>query len=61
MIDAGITGDLMPADQVDTAVSVIESWLDKNRLQAAGEAGRKRVLEKFSLEAWEHKMINYLE
>jgi hypothetical protein len=51
----------MPADQVDTAVSVIESWLDKNRLQAAGEAGRKRVLEKFSLEAWEHKMINYLE
>jgi glycosyltransferase involved in cell wall biosynthesis len=61
MIDAGITGDLMPADQVDTAVSVIESWLDKNRLQAAGEAGRKRVLENFSLEAWEHKMINYLE
>lgn len=61
MIDAGITGDLMPADQVDTAVSVIESWLDKNRLQLAGEAGRKRVLENFSLEAWEHKMINYLE
>ena len=61
MIEAGRTGDLMPPDQVDTAVAIIETWLDKNRLKIAGEAARKRVLEKFSLGAWEHKMINYLE
>ena len=61
MIEAGRTGDLMPPDQVDTAVAIIETWLDKNRLKIAGEAARKRVLEKFSLDAWEHKMINYLE
>lgn len=60
MIEAGVTGDRIPPDDAIKAADIICSWLDKTKLQKAGEAGRKRVLEKFSLAAWEQKMLNIL-
>ena len=60
MIESGVTGDLIPPDQADIAAAVINSWLDPNKLQQAGQAARKRVLEKFSWEAWEDKMIKFI-
>jgi glycosyltransferase involved in cell wall biosynthesis len=60
MIESGVTGDLIPPDRADIAADVINSWLDVNKLQQAGQAARKRVLEKFSWEAWEDKMIKFI-
>lgn len=60
MIEPGVTGDWMPPDDINRATTIISSWLDKSILQKAGEAGKKRVLEKFSLAVWEEKMLNLL-
>lgn len=61
MIESGITGDFMPHDNAAAAANKIAIWLNTDKLHAAGQAARKRVLEKFSLEAWEHTLINSIE
>lgn len=61
MIESGITGDFMPHDNAAAAANKIANWLNTDKLHAAGQAARKRVLEKFSLEAWEHTLINSIE
>lgn len=61
MIESGITGDFMPHDNAVAAANKIANWLNTDKLHAAGQAARKRVLEKFSLEAWEHTLINSIE
>lgn len=61
MIESGITGDFMPADNAAEAANKIANWLDKEKLNTAGRAARQRVLEKFSKEAWENKLINTIE
>ncbi len=61
MIEAGITGDFMPAQNAEEAANRIANWLDKEKLNTAGLAARQRVLEKFSREAWENKLIKIIE
>lgn len=61
MIESGITGDFMPHDNAAAAANKIANWLNTDKLHAAGQAARKRVLEKFSLEAWEHTLLNSIE
>jgi glycosyltransferase involved in cell wall biosynthesis len=61
MIESGITGDFMPADNAEEAANKIANWLNKEKLNTAGLASRQRVLEKFSQEAWENKLIKIIE
>jgi glycosyltransferase involved in cell wall biosynthesis len=61
MIESGITGDFMPADNAEEAANKIANWLNKEKLNTAGLAARQRVLEKFSQEAWENKLIKIIE
>jgi glycosyltransferase involved in cell wall biosynthesis len=61
MIEAGITGDFMPAQNAEEAANKIANWLDKEKLNTAGMAARQRALEKFSKEAWENKLIKIIE
>jgi glycosyltransferase involved in cell wall biosynthesis len=61
MIESGITGDFMPADNAEEAANKIANWLNKEKLNTAGRAARQRVLEKFSQEAWENKLIKIIE
>jgi glycosyltransferase involved in cell wall biosynthesis len=61
MIESGITGDFMPANNAEVAANKIANWLNKEKLNTAGRAARQRVLEKFSQEAWENKLIKIIE
>ena len=61
MIEAGITGDFMPAHNAEEAANRIANWLDKEKLNTAGLAARQRALENFSREAWENKLIKIIE
>jgi glycosyltransferase involved in cell wall biosynthesis len=61
MIEPGITGDLMPHDQAEAAANIVSNWLNKEKLHQAGKAARQRVLEKFSKESWENKLIKIIE
>jgi glycosyltransferase involved in cell wall biosynthesis len=51
----------MPADNAEEAANKIANWLNKEKLNTAGRAARQRVLEKFSQEAWENKLIKIIE
>lgn len=61
MIESGITGDFMPPNNAEVAANSIANWLNKEKLHKAGLEGRQRVLEKFSKEAWENKLIKIIE
>jgi glycosyltransferase involved in cell wall biosynthesis len=61
MIEPRITGDFMPPNNAEVAANSIANWLDKEKLHKAGLAARKRVLEKFSKEVWENKLIKIIE
>jgi glycosyltransferase involved in cell wall biosynthesis len=61
MIEAGITGDFMPHDRAEAAANIVSNWLNKEKLHQAGKAARQRVLEKFSKESWENKLIKIIE
>ena len=61
MIEAGITGDFMPAHNAEEAANKIANWLKKEKLNTAGLAARLGVLDKFSKEAWENKLIKIIE
>jgi glycosyltransferase involved in cell wall biosynthesis len=61
MIEPGITGDFMPPNNAEVAANSIANWLNKEKLNTAGLAARQRVLEKFSKEAWENKLIKIIE
>jgi len=60
-IEAGITGDFMPHDRAEAAANIVSNWLNKEKLHQAGKAARQRVLEKFSKESWENKLIKIIE
>jgi glycosyltransferase involved in cell wall biosynthesis len=61
MIESGITGDFMPHDRAEAAANIVSNWLNKEKLHQAGKAARQRVLEKFSKESWENKLIKIIE
>ena len=61
MIEPGITGDFMPHDRAEAAANIVSNWLNKEKLHQAGKAARQRVLEKFSKESWENKLIKIIE
>jgi glycosyltransferase involved in cell wall biosynthesis len=61
MIEPGITGDFIPPNNAEEAANKIANWLNKEKLNTAGRAARQRVLEKFSKEAWENKLIKIIE
>ena len=62
MINDQVTGLLIPIHDVEKASLVIEELIgNKERRIQMGEAGRKKVLTRYSLEAFENKMIKVLE
>jgi len=62
MIDEGVTGILIPVNDPCQASLLMEKLVfDKEKRKQMGEAGRKKVLEQYSLEAFENKMIKVLE
>ena len=62
MIDEHINGVLIPVNDAQKASSIIGKLVgDKAARRQMGEAARKKVLEQYSPEAFEKKMINVLE
>lgn len=62
MVDDGITGVHIPVNQPEAAAGIIGRLIkDPSLRMKMGEAGRKKVLTNYSLEAFEHKMIKVLE
>ena len=52
LVEAGVTGDLVPAgDTAALAASLLAAFDGPARLQAQGAAGRRRVEQRFSLDA----------
>jgi len=62
MIDDGMTGILIPVNDPEEA-SVLMSPLimDSEKRRQMGDAGRRKVLSNYSLEAFENKMIKVFE
>lgn len=62
MVDDTITGVWIPANDVQKASAMIGKLAaDKTARIRMGEAGRKKVLEQYSMEAFENKMLKVLE
>ncbi len=62
MVDENQTGVLIPVNDVQKATAIIAKLVGDKALRVQlGEAARKKVLEKYSPEAFENKMINVLE
>ncbi len=62
MVDDTITGSWIPVNDVSKAASVIGNLVGNKTLRIQmGEAARKKVLEQYSSEAFENKMLNVLE
>lgn len=62
MVDEGVTGVHIPVNQPEAAAEIIGRLIkDPSLRKKMGEAGRKKVLTNYSLEAFEHKMIKVLE
>jgi mannosyltransferase len=52
VVEDGVTGVLIPAGDADALAAALEPLMaDVAAARAMGERGRKRVLEKFSLDA----------
>lgn len=61
MISEGETGYLIPMGDVEKGIEVLEKLIQDAELrQRLGEAGRKRVLSQYSLEAFEEKIKTHL-
>lgn len=61
MVLEGETGFLIPIKHVKAGTAAISILLEDPSLRKTlGENGRKRVLEKFSLESFEQKIVNHL-
>lgn len=61
MVLEGETGFLIPVGNVEKGVHALEKLIQAPEIgQRFGEAGRKRVLSKFSLEAFEEKIKTHL-
>ncbi|WP_026952545.1 glycosyltransferase family 4 protein [Algoriphagus mannitolivorans] len=61
MVLEGETGFLIPIKNVKTGSAAISTLIEDPSLRnSMGEKGRKRVLEKFSLESFEQKVVNHL-
>jgi glycosyltransferase involved in cell wall biosynthesis len=62
MVDENGTGVLIPLNDVQKASLIIGKLISNKVLRIQmGEAARKKVLEEYSTEAFENKMINVLE
>ena len=62
MIDEDVTGILIPVNDAYQASLLMEKLVvDAEKRKQMGEAGRKKVLMQYSLEAFENKMIKILE
>ena len=62
MVDNNITGVWIPVNDVLKSASIIGKLVgDKNARTQMGEAARKKVLEQYSPEAYEIKLLNVLE
>ena len=62
MIDDGMTGILIPVNDPKEASALMETLImDRAKRRLMGEAGRKKVLAHYSLEAFENKMIKVFE
>ncbi|GMQ25411.1 glycosyltransferase family 4 protein [Algoriphagus sp. oki45] len=61
MVLEGETGFLIPIHDVSAGTEAISQLIDNPSLRKTlGESGRKRVLESFSLESFEQKIIKHL-
>jgi len=62
MVDEGVTGILIPPNDVATAASLMESLItNKDKRLQLGMAGRAKVLSQYTQEAFEKKILNILE
>jgi glycosyltransferase involved in cell wall biosynthesis len=62
MLQHDETGILIPWNDADKAARLIQSLLENpEKMALMGEKGRKRVLEKFSTEAFERRFVKFFE
>jgi glycosyltransferase involved in cell wall biosynthesis len=61
MVVEGKTGYLIPIENIEKGIEALEKLIQDTELrQRFGEAGKKRVLSEFSLEAFEDKIKTHL-